>query len=674
MSRALFTLKRVGLCLGLLFALSFLGACGGGGDSGPVTPTDGDSAENEAQADGDGAENTENADTEQSESFVYAACKKVSEAFFFPNPAWEEAGNSPTGVVLSPPSGDKAAVLLKNSKKSGWYTQLEGLDGFPRYATWIIGLSGAPLDDVVNMARTKLFTLHEGTAGEVVGWTLSGALSEDKTTLLIKSAKPLPPLPKGDRYVLAIYSATVTGVKPLPVCDNGTAHQAYVDAANALVAGGFGKDLVLALPSTVQRTSTMGGALYKALKTSPKLTVESVSSYDSLDAMQAALCPDDGSTKDAACSVFADYPEAVAAGKESLAPTYYRGILNTPLYQDENGIWRFDAASGGALEKGTTKPGFFLALPKSGSAPYPVALFQHGGSRFKYDLLTVAKAYADKGIALLGIDLPYHGDRSATPGQNGTDTEMADLSSPLKTRDNFRQASADQLALITGLAALNTALAGKGAPAKTLDEGKVFFIGHSMGALSGAITNGINDKVSSASLIAGGAPYSQLLSDGIFALALTSFFSGHTDLEKTVLMALAQLLLDGGDPIHFPINEEDQTLAPKDILLWEALRDPVVVQAASEDLARAFGCALAKPFATEVAGLDALDSPISQNFGFVGGSAKATRVLIQHDYGKDFNTSKIHMQIFIDSYSHSAAAACFAARASGQPCVLTTTP
>ena len=672
MSSLRFGLKPSYVSFGLLLALFLLGACGGGGDSAPSI-VDGDTPENESILDGDadGDADGDNAENEAGKSFVYDACKNPDEGFFFPNPLWEEAGSSPTGVVLVPPPGDKAALLLKNSKKSGWYTQLEGLDGFPRYATWIIGLGGQTLDDVVNMTRTKLFTMHDGAVSEVTGWVLRGALSENRETLIVTSAKPLPPLPKGDRYVLAVYSATITGVKPMPVCDNGTAHQAYVDAADAIVAAGQGKDLVFALPSTVQRTSTMGNVLYPTLKNSPKLEVESVTAFDSFDALKAALCPAEDSAKDPACAIFSDYPEPIAASKEVLADKFYRGILVTPLYQDENGIWRFDASSGGPLAKGTTKPGFFLALPKTGSAPYPVAIFQHGGSRFKYDLLIMAKSYAEKGIALLGIDLPYHGDRPKDAGKTGSDTDMADLSSPLKTRDNFRQASADQLTLITGLAALNTALASKGAPAKTLDEGKVFYVGHSMGALSGAITSSLCDRLTSASLIAGGAPYSQLLSGGIFALALTSFFSGHDALEKTVLMALAQLLLDGGDPVHFPGHAEDQNIAPKDVLLWEALRDPVMTLSASEDLARAFGAVLAKPFTTAVDGMEARDLPISNNYSFTGGTAKATRVLVQHDYGREFNQSKIHMQIFLDSFSHAAAANCFAKRSGGQPCELT---
>ncbi|MBL8923490.1 MAG: hypothetical protein JNJ54_31845 [Myxococcaceae bacterium] len=71
---------------------------------------------------------------------------------------------------------------------------------------------------------------------------------------------------------------------------------------------------------------------------------------------------------------------------------------------------------------------FTLTLPLT-AAPtggYPVVLFGHGLTRSRADLLSVANAFATAGLATLGIDTPFHGDRADCRGLMTPDQACAD--------------------------------------------------------------------------------------------------------------------------------------------------------------------------------------------------------------------------------------------------------
>lgn len=71
---------------------------------------------------------------------------------------------------------------------------------------------------------------------------------------------------------------------------------------------------------------------------------------------------------------------------------------------------------------------FTLVLPAGPVPPagFPVALFNHGLSRSRSDMLLVADSFAVSGIATLAIDAPFHGDRSDCRGLASPDAACAD--------------------------------------------------------------------------------------------------------------------------------------------------------------------------------------------------------------------------------------------------------
>ncbi len=117
-----------------------------------------------------------------------------------------------------------------------------------------------------------------------------------------------------------------------------------------------------------------------------------------------------------------------------------------------------------------------LTMPVAG---WPVVIFQHGITADKGSVLGIAGTLAVAGFASVAIDHPLHGDRgfgaiNATSGQ-GPATAYMNLASLLTTRDNLRQSVADLLGLRVSLNANNMGLDGT----------NVFFVGHSLGAISG---------------------------------------------------------------------------------------------------------------------------------------------------------------------------------------------
>jgi pimeloyl-ACP methyl ester carboxylesterase len=393
--------------------------------------------------------------------------------------------------------------------------------------------------------------------------------------------------------------------------------------------------------------SSQLAGVYKRLKSAPDLVVESIAERD-YDYFKD-LAPD-------------------AATKAVLAPRAYSGILSTPAYQADLGAFRIDASMELPAAQGRTKPGVVVALPKSGNAPYPLVVFQHGGGMHKADLFLVGKPYFASGFAMAGIDMPYHGDRSKEPGKNGSDTDMADFDAPLKSRDNFRQAAADHVALFTGLETLNAALKPLTGHDRTLDQSRVFFIGHSMGALTGAIASGAVQAYLGVGLFAGGALYRQLVSDGIFQVPIKDIFNERTKTEVEVMLALIQTLLDGGDPAAYPSRYEDPSLRPMEALIWECIRDPVVNNPATDFMGGAFGAQLLSPPHHNVYGMAGALPPVSGNYDRGDGAGSAVRLLIHRDYPATAVTA-LHSWIFYsDPVVHEKTAGCFRARADGGNC------
>ena len=343
-----------------------------------------------------------------------------------------------------------------------------------------------------------------------------------------------------------------------------------------------------------------------------------------------------------------------------------QGLLSVPLYQGDDLLFQVDA-DGVPEAQGTTQPGFVVALPKTGTAPYPFVIFQHGGGQDKSLGVITSAVLAEAGFAVVAMDLVGHGDRA--DGAAGNDLDILNFVKPLITRGNLRQSSADHLALVTGLDALNAALEPVFGSAAVLDKNEIYYQGMSMGALTGAFTFFSAASIKGASLFVGGGGFPEILSSGAFKLMVADAFSKE-GIELRVVHALTETLMAAADPISYSAVES-RGAAPRTALFFEAIGDKLVPNVSTDILARAFGATNAEPIDHEVPHMSATSLPAKGGFAWKGESAETTRLLIQapmDDMGEDPPMGVKHGLLITQAYSQEMVAHCYAGMVAGDGC------
>ncbi len=238
-----------------------------------------------------------------------------------------------------------------------------------------------------------------------------------------------------------------------------------------------------------------------------------------------------------------------------------------------------------------------LSIPKTGSAPWPVVIFQHGITSNRTSMLAAADALASAGFAVVAIDLPLHGLAPTSPlysgiertfdldlvnnttGAAGSDTvadssgtHFINLSSLLTSRDNVRQAVADLFALTDALTAMD--YNGGGAD---FDTSNIYFVGHSLGGIVGGTFLALEPRVKSAVLGMPGGGIAKLL-DGsaTFGPRIAAGLAGNGVVKGTAtyesFLGATQTVIDSGDPINYATTVG----TGRGMLLFEVLGDQVV--------------------------------------------------------------------------------------------------
>jgi len=547
-------------------------------------------------------------------------CADTSQVLAFPTPAWQPAEK------LAPPENDFAVAMVAEVKPK-WAEQLALVDGWPARPTIVLPLDGAAT--AVDAAKLALYGAPPGEASADLGASFSATLSDDGLTLIVQPRDPVPP--GVDDAVLVVGSEALMDAKALPACSAGKPHAGYAQAKGALPPG---TDAALAVPFRVASTATDLAHLYERVSKKPVLKVAKAEARTLASFAEAAP------------------PASVAA---LLAPTAASGLLELPAYADASGVMQ-RGADGAPEPTGVTKPGFVVALPAKGSAPFPYVLFQHGGGQKKTDFFQLAGPLAEAGFAFVAIDLPLHGDRAG--GSGGSDLDFVDFSDLGKTRDNFRQAVADHMAVLTGIAELDAALAPVLGVAKPLDPARGFYMGLSLGGISGSMTFSTTTDVNAAALFVAAAGYPEIVSKGLFAALVANVVNRPTP-ERETLLGLAEVVLDGADPFAYAQRVEDRAAKPRPALFMQAIADPVIPEPSSDQWARAFGADLALPKQHAVAGMEELALPASDNFAFAAGGEKATRLLVQNPMN-EIPAAGRHGALIVQEYSQKAVAHCFA--------------
>jgi pimeloyl-ACP methyl ester carboxylesterase len=234
-------------------------------------------------------------------------------------------------------------------------------------------------------------------------------------------------------------------------------------------------------------------------------------------------------------------------------------------------------------------------LPPSGG--WPVLIFQHGITRSREDMFTVADSFADAGFMVAAIDLPLHGvtnqqdplyANSANPAYTGiipagsgsiertfdldlntnagntvipgsppdgvidpSGSHAINLTSPLTTRDSLREGVIDLVMFSRLLPGLSLGAAG------AVNAGAIHYLGHSLGAIEGTTFMAVvGPGINTATLANPGGVVTQILiTSPSFAPVINAGLAAQGVIPGTTLYANfwrdIQTTWDSGDPVNY---------------------------------------------------------------------------------------------------------------------------
>lgn len=551
-------------------------------------------------------------------------CADTHTRAVFPSPGWQ------SDRAIQVPSGDFVASFLRE----GWSRDVARVEGFPRRPVLVVPLSLRPAEgatfDVTRI--TAVGRLGSG-AFRMLSMRFQAEVQGDAVIV-----RPEAAFPRDVDEVLIGFASQPGGLEVVPACDaRGEPDATY--ATWAAMWPGTAPALVMRMG--LAHSGAMLEALNTRLHTTPVLEVASMETL-ALTAIPAEDMPD------AATAAAIRFPVA-------------SGVLRLPDYRD--GMNPMTAsADGGPMAHGTTEPAVLVALPSTGTAPYPVVLFQHGGGQSPREIFHVARRLAEQGFAFVAIDLPEHGHRA--PASGGSDLSFLNFDAPIYTRENFRQAVSDHLAVITGMEALSTRVGTTLGVPSPLDASRVFYMGLSLGGISGSITSQVSTDLDGAAVFVAASGFPELLSGGLFSAFLSRELR-RPQPTPWALLGVGATILDGADPLAYAGQTDSLTAPPLPVLQLHAIGDPLIVDEASELWAHAFGSSLVLPSHHAVPSLMTRALPFSGNY--TRGAETTTRAYIQCPM-TELPAAQRHGGLIRTDYAQSLVAHCFSTELSAGAC------
>ena len=471
---------------------------------------------------------------------------------------------------------------------------LNALDGFASSAPISVALTGPAnpasvvLGDSVRVF--ELSTSDDGVAG--ISRELSNAeiypsvAGDNDDTIVIL---PIVPLSPATTYLVVLTKGITSSTDD--ALDKSVSY--YLTSSDIPLEGDLAElEPVRQLTARYEAAAATAGVNEDDIALSWAFTTQSM--QPTMDALS-----DSSQTRTLTLAEGAVNTSALGSGFDGSA-NIYAGTIELPYYQNSpadsappeiiNGFWR--TASGGFTTSADPAPAqrsiqtvpLLVSVPASDtpSGGWPVAIFQHGITRNRSDMLTLADNMAKAGIALLAIDLPMHGitddssvlhadspvmsalgaterhfdldlqnNSSMQAGSDSmTDSSGAhfyNLSNLLNARDNLRQAVADLLNLKASLGGLSDI---------GIDGSSVSFIGHSLGAIAGTVFLAQDAETGPAVLSVPGVGLARLLAESasfgpVIESALSDAGIPLDSAEYEQFLTAAQTDLDSADPVNY---------------------------------------------------------------------------------------------------------------------------
>jgi len=282
----------------------------------------------------------------------------------------------------------------------------------------------------------------------------------------------------------------------------------------------------------------------------------------------------------------------LGAAPHNFVGSVYAGTFDAANYISHPVLGFFQGEGENLVTVGRNNVPFIAALPP-GNGPFPTIIFQHGITSQKEVLLAMANGANANGIAVIGMDLVLHGERSVDVDGDG-DTPSGDgfinLVNLLNSRDNIRQSVSDLLTLTRMITSGAGDFTGNGIP--ELAPVGTTYLGMSLGGIVGGVFVALEDKITIANLNVAGGRIAYLLNNsdsfgpaidaGLAQFGLqpgTSFYD--------LYFMFTQAIVDDADPFNYAPFMAGGGLSSgvgTTVLVQEMIGDHVVPNSATTDL------------------------------------------------------------------------------------------
>lgn len=296
----------------------------------------------------------------------------------------------------------------------------------------------------------------------------------------------------------------------------------------------------------------------------------------------------------------------------------YRGLYTAPNFQqgaipyntENTGYIEFDehgvpiVAVAESLRVALTVP--ISEMPANG---WPIIIYAHGtsGSVDSFVSERLALRYANLGYAMISMDQVLHGPRNP-----GGDPQISFFNyfNPYAARDNVLQGSVDLMSLRRLVDTLSFTEENAEPPRPCLfDPERVYFIGHSQGALTGTPFLANESRLAGAVISGGGGLFYISATKKVEPLDIPSLIAGALG-EAVVedfhpVLALAQTWIDPADPVNYgaPITHASPARTPYPIFMIEGIGDSYTPNPGAEALATSMSIPQLAPTLHDIEGL-----------------------------------------------------------------------